>query len=103
MQCNYLTWLLEAVCIYFTLLSRPNATLSTAIMQGVVKVPLTAELDICSGKSEHKTSTGVEPQHGERGGERRGEKNKTKIYFQTKSSRRNVLSVYRDGREPMQY
>lgn len=31
------------------------------------------------------------------------EKKKTKIYFQTKSSRRNVLSVYRDGREPMQY
>lgn len=35
-------------------------------MQAVVKVPLTAELDICSGKNEHKTSTGVEPQHGER-------------------------------------
>lgn len=87
-------------------LSRPNATLSTFIMQGVVKVPLTAELDICSGRNEHKTSTGVEPQHGERGGERRGRKKnqkKTKIYFQTKSSRRNVLSVYRDGREPMQY
>lgn len=55
-------------------LSRPNATLSTFIMQGVVKVPLTAELDICSGRNEHKTSTGVEPQHGERGGERRGRK-----------------------------
>lgn len=50
-------------------ISRPNATLSTLIVQGVV--PLTAELDICSGKNEHKTSTGVEPQHGERGGERR--------------------------------
>lgn len=36
-------------------------------------------------------------------GEREEEKKKTKIYFQTKSSRRNVLSVYRDGREPMQY
>lgn len=75
-------------------------------MQGVVKVLLTAELDICSGKNEHKTSTGVEPQHGERGGERRERERggkKTKIYFQTKSSRRNVLSVYRDGRGPMQY
>lgn len=82
-----------------------QATLSSLIMQRVVKVPLTAVLDICSGKIEHKTSTGVEPLHGERGGERRerGGKKTTKIYFQTKSSRRNVLSVYRDGREPMQY
>ena len=47
-------------------------------MQRVVKVPLTAELDICSGKNEHKTSTGVEPQHGERGGERRERSKKKK-------------------------
>jgi len=52
---------------------------------------------------------GVEPQRGEREeGERREERGRgrnkqTKIYFQTESSGRNVLSVYRDGREPMQY
>lgn len=45
---------------------------------GIVKLPLTAELDICSGKNEHKTSTGVEPQHGERGGERRERKKNNK-------------------------
>lgn len=65
------------------------------------------------------TGTGVALQRGEsereterEGGEKgrkegkwkgREKKTKTKIYFQTKSSRRNVLSVYPDGREPMQY
>lgn len=47
-----------------------------------------------------ETSAGVEERA--RGGTKKKEA-PTKIYFQTKSSRRNVLSVYRDGREPMQY
>lgn len=79
-------------------------------MLGAVKVSVTAKLGICSGRIEHKTSTGVEPHCGKRGGEgestggkKQNQKKIMKIYFQTKSSRRNVLSVYRDGREPMQY
>lgn len=47
-------------------LSRTKFALSSLIMQQVVRVPLTAELDICSAKNEHKTSTGVEPQRDER-------------------------------------
>lgn len=71
------------------------AAVSASMMQGVVPLPVTAELDICWW---------LKPAQVLRRG--RGEEQKkktTKIYFQTKSSRRNVLSVYRDGREPMQY
>lgn len=48
-----------------------QVTLSSLIMRQVVNVPVTAELYICSGSIEDRTSTGVEPLHGERGGERR--------------------------------
>lgn len=65
-----------------------NYLLLCCIILGLTKDILFWELDICYCQSEHKTSTGVEPQH--------GEGKKTKIYFQTKSSIRNVLCVCRE-------
>lgn len=43
-------------------LSWPTAPLSNIMKQPVAKVALTAEVDICSGKNECKSSTGVDPQ-----------------------------------------
>lgn len=58
-------------------LSRPTAPLSNVIKQPVAKVALTAEVDICSGKNEHKSSTGVDPQRGKKeGGWGGGDQNK---------------------------
>lgn len=51
-------------------LSRPTAPLSNVVKQPVAKVALTAEVDICSGKNEHKSSTGVDPQRGKKEGGR---------------------------------
>lgn len=58
-------------------LGRLTAPLSNVIKQPVAKVALTAEVDICSGKNEHKSSTGVDPQRGKKeGGGGGGDQNK---------------------------
>lgn len=58
-------------------LGRLTAPLSNVIKQPVAKVALTAEVDICSGKNEHKSSTGVDPQRGKKEGGGRGPKQRS--------------------------